>query len=131
MVYTMKEKFWLITASFLSLGCIAIGAFAAHVLESTLETKAIELINTAVQYQMFASTSLFALIVIQRVFALKLQFALICQGLGCICFSFSLYLYALTQIKPLVFITPIGGTLLLVSWVAAIIIIARHDAPAQ
>lgn len=127
----MKEKFWLITASFLSLACIAIGAFAAHVLESRLDAKAIELINTGVQYQMFASTSLFALIIIQRVFALKLQFALVCQGLGCVCFSFSLYLYALTQIKPLVFITPIGGTLLLISWVFAIIAIVKYDAPAQ
>ena len=127
----MKEKFWLITASFLSLTCIAIGAFAAHVLEARLDAKAIELINTGVQYQMFACTSLLALIVVQRVFALKLQLALVCQGLGCLCFSFSLYLYALTQIKPLVFITPIGGTLLLLSWGIAITIIAvtKHDVP--
>ncbi|MEM0910482.1 MAG: DUF423 domain-containing protein [Pseudomonadota bacterium] len=122
-----SEKFWLIFTSLLCLLCIAIGAFAAHVLQTRLDEKFIDMINTAVKYQMFSCGSLFALIIIQRQFSLKLVNALVCQGLGCIGFCFSLYLYAVTQYKPLVFITPIGGSLMLLSWLFAIVTIAKND----
>ncbi len=123
----LNEKAWLIYTAFMCFLCICIGAFAAHVLESRLDAKYVEIINTGVKYHMFSCVSLFCLIIIQRVFSLSLQSVLILQALGCVCFCFSLYLYAITQFTPFVFVTPVGGILFLLSWALAIIHFARAD----
>lgn len=112
----------------LVLGAIAIvlGAFAAHGLKSKLEPNALQSFETGVKYQMYhalflvfvASTNLLSVEIKTKVFYMVL--------VGVVLFSGSIYLLStqtLTNInfKKIGFVTPIGGLILIASWVYPII----------
>lgn len=113
----MSKTFLLLGASLAGLSVI-IGAFGAHALEPKLTAKALSHYNTAVQYQMFHSLALliFALWLNQQT-----ESAFLWVGwaffLGILFFSGSLYALALSGIKILGAITPIGGLLFIAAWI--------------
>ena len=92
---------------------VALGAFGAHALKSSLSPEAAGWWQTAVQYQMWHALALVALpaapVARPRIPALLI-------GAGTIIFSGSLYLMALTGARWLGAITPIGGTLMIGGW---------------
>lgn len=107
------------------LGCVsgfisvAMGAFGAHALSETLSAKALSVYQTAAQYQMYHSLALILL----GVWSIQYPAASstvpgwsFCSGL--ILFSGSLYALALTDIKILGAITPLGGLSFMVGWIA-------------
>jgi len=100
---------------------VALGAFAAHGLKDVLDDYGTGIWNTAVQYQMFHATALILVGILMARSILgevkQLKIALICFNLGILIFSGSLMVLALTGIKVLGAITPIGGVLFLVGWV--------------
>ena len=93
---------------------VAAGAFAAHGLRDRLEARALEIFETAARYQMY------------HALAMVLCAALATSGArtagwifqaGIVIFSGSLYALALSDIKILGAITPIGGLLFLAAWI--------------
>jgi uncharacterized membrane protein YgdD (TMEM256/DUF423 family) len=94
---------------------VALGAFGAHGLRRTLEeTGRIANWETATLYHLVHAVVLLAL-ALRTSFA-RLSFVLF--GLGIIIFSGSLYVLALTNLKWLGAVTPLGGLCLLGGWLA-------------
>ncbi|HWK23457.1 MAG TPA: DUF423 domain-containing protein [Ureibacillus sp.] len=100
---------------------VALGAFGAHALKNVLDDYGASIWDTAVQYQMFTALAIIAIGILMstKLFgALKqLKIAAILMNIGIIIFSGSLYTLAITGIGILGAITPIGGVLLLISWI--------------
>ena len=93
---------------------VALGAFGAHGLRSTLDAAALGWWETAVQYQMWHALALVAL-------GLSPVRARAAGGLfagGILLFSGSLYVMALTGVRALGMVTPVGGLLLILGWAA-------------
>jgi uncharacterized membrane protein YgdD (TMEM256/DUF423 family) len=87
---------------------VALGAFGAHALRDQLSDRMREVFETAVRYQMIHSiTILIAGILIDR--GAFFQYAGWLYIVGIILFSGSLYLLAVTNIRTLGMITPLGG----------------------
>ncbi|MCH7320508.1 DUF423 domain-containing protein [Solibacillus sp. MA9] len=103
---------------------VALGAFAAHGLKDILDDYGTGIWDTAVQYQMFHATALILVGILMARSIIgevkQLKIAMICFNFGILIFSGSLMVLALTGIKVLGAITPIGGVLFLVGWVMVI-----------
>lgn len=120
------NKTILITAAVLGITSIILGAFAAHGLKKVLTPDAINTFETGVKYQMYHA--IFLLFVGSSTYVLDSYkntiFYLVLIGL----FFFSGSIYGLAtntltsfDFKKIGFITPIGGLLLIVSWVVLLI----------
>ena len=97
---------------------VALGAFGAHALRSTLETRGmLDVWNKAVLYHFIHAIALFALALYGTANrgAWWLLFA------GIFLFSGSLYLMALTNLRWLGAVTPFGGLCFLAGWACLII----------
>jgi uncharacterized membrane protein YgdD (TMEM256/DUF423 family) len=97
---------------------IACGAFGAHALKNLLSPDMLSIWHTAVQYQM--AHALGMLLIVALTPRLLSTTALSRIGIaflfGIIVFSGSLYLLALTGVRWLGAITPIGGVAFLLAW---------------
>lgn len=92
---------------------VALGAFGAHSLKATLEANGTrEIWNTAVLYHLAHAIALVVLALHPA--SLRLASALLTAGI--VIFSGSLYLMAVTNIRWLGAITPIGGFCFLAGW---------------
>ena len=101
-------------------GCLVIimGAFGAHALNEILDDYSKSVYNKAVLYHMFHSIALLILGLINKIQPeIQLSIAGWSFLLGIILFSGSLYILAITGIKPLGMITPLGGILFIIGWV--------------
>ena len=97
---------------------VALGAFGAHSLRSTLELRGmLDAWNKAVLYHFVHAIVLFVLALFGAVHrgAWWVLFA------GIFLFSGSLYLMALTNLRSLGFVTPLGGLCFLAGWAWLII----------
>ena len=105
-------------------GCLVVimGAFGAHALNDILDDYGKSIYNKAVLYHMFHSIALLILGLINKI---QPEISLSISGwsflFGIILFSGSLYILAITGIKSLGIITPIGGVLFIIGWVFLII----------
>jgi len=96
---------------------VALGAFGAHELKNSIYLEMISVWKTAVQYQMFNVLALLSINLLeQRDDRAKWQIIGWLFAIGCIIFSGSLYLLAISDIKIFGMITPIGGGMLVVGW---------------
>lgn len=120
------NKSILITASILGILSIVLGAFAAHGLKSLISAEMINTFETGVKYQMYHAILLLFVgsttLVTQK--AKKTIFYLVLVGV--LFFSGSIYGLATNVLssfdfKSVGFITPIGGLLLILSWVVLLI----------
>lgn len=122
-VRTMKGS--IISGAIHGFLAVALGAFAAHALEDVLDAYGIGIWETAIQYQMFHATALVVVGILMARPILgevkQLKIAMICFNIGIIIFSGSLMLLAVTGIKILGAITPIGGVAFLIGWVMVVI----------
>lgn len=109
---------------FISIGAISgalavmIGAFGAHGLKAKLSEYALGVYKTGVEYQFYHTFALLAV----GLLALRFQSGLLTSSgwsflLGIIIFSGSLYALALSGVKVLGAITPIGGLFFILGWV--------------
>jgi uncharacterized membrane protein YgdD (TMEM256/DUF423 family) len=95
---------------------VAAGAFAAHGLKNRLEARALDIFETAARYHMYhALAMILAALVAGSVPGAKTAGWLFQAGIAI--FSGSLYALALTDVKVLGAITPIGGVAFLVGWI--------------
>ena len=94
------------------------GAFGAHGLKSILSPEMLVVYKTGVTYQMWHALGLglIAMFQLQTPQSKLLYWAGWLMFAGIILFSCSLYLLALSGVKELGMITPIGGFAFLASW---------------
>jgi uncharacterized membrane protein YgdD (TMEM256/DUF423 family) len=104
---------WLRIAAALCFLAVALGAFGAHALKPTLERYAMtDVWNKAVLYHFIHAIALFVL----ALFGTPSRSTAWLFLVGIIVFSGSLYLMALTNLRWLGAITPIGGLCFLAGW---------------
>jgi len=108
---------WLGIASISGFIAVAFGAFGAHALRERLTPDMLAVWKTAVEYQFHHTAALLvvALLARQAPSAL-LQWAGGCFVAGILLFSGSLYALALSGVRILGAITPLGGLLFLAGW---------------
>ena len=100
-------------------GCLVVimGAFGAHALNDILDDYGKSIYNKAVLYHMFHSIALLILGLINKI---QPEISLSISGwsflFGIILFSGSLYILAITGIKSIGMVTPIGGILFIIGW---------------
>ena len=101
------------------LGVIA-GAFGAHGLEGQLDSRGLEVFETAAKYQMYHAAALLAvgLLMMTGRRGWTINLAGWCFLVGVLIFSGTLYALALTGIRWLGAVTPIGGLGLIAGWFA-------------
>ncbi len=95
---------------------VALGAFGAHALKTHLPPEMLEVWHTAVFYHLLHAFALFALGLYAKSTGARLKHPSLLFLIGIILFSGSLYALALTGIKPLGAITPLGGLCFLAGW---------------
>ena len=118
----MVAKVFLTLAGIFGALGVAIGAFGAHALEGKLDERAIAIFETATRYQLIhaLAIALVALLALQQGEEISTPLAVsgwsYCAGI--LLFSGSLYALALSGVKILGAIAPLGGTAFIVGWIA-------------
>ncbi|MBM9576743.1 DUF423 domain-containing protein [Leptospira sp. 201903070] len=114
---TGKQKIILILSSLSGFLGVALGAFGAHALESTISPRMLEIYENGNRYHQILG--ILPLILAITGYVNKSRLAWISSILfltGIVLFSGSLYILALTEIRILGAITPIGGICFLLAW---------------
>lgn len=118
----------LVLGASLALIAIVLGAFGAHALKDKFpEPKYAAIWETAVQYHMYHALGLIIVGILGYDTLLGvstiLQWASYLMVAGIVFFSGSLYILAVTGVKKLGAITPIGGLLFIAAWACIIVAI--------
>ncbi len=98
---------------------VAIGAFGAHILEDRLSADMLDVYDTGVQYHMFHSAGILIIaLLIDRLPSPKMAvWAARLLVVGTVLFSGSLYALALSGVKMLGAVTPLGGVAFIAGWI--------------
>jgi uncharacterized membrane protein YgdD (TMEM256/DUF423 family) len=112
-------------SAFFALFAVALGAIAAHALESRLSAHSLDVFQIAARYQMYHALGLgFVSLISVSVADKRVIAAGWCFVAGILVFSGSLYALALSGVKVLGAITPIGGIAFMLGW-ALLFLVAR------
>ena len=95
---------------------VALGAFGAHGLKNLVTPELLEIYKTGVFYQFVHTFAALALLALCTEFR-PIRVPLLLFFAGIVLFSGSLYLLAVTGIRQLGMITPVGGALWLIAWI--------------
>lgn len=114
----MSARLTLLVGAAYGFLAVAFGAFGSHALRARLSPDLLAIFRTGVEYHFYHALALLAV----GVFALLRPSGLlsasgVCFALGVLVFSGSLYALALSGVRVLGAITPIGGLLFLAGWV--------------
>ena len=115
-------KDWILIGITLAALAVAIGAFGAHGIKDRVSEGDLRIFETGVKYQFYHALGLIIIGILGYHFdpsMLKLPSSLMMAGI--IIFSGSLYILVLSGQRWLGAITPIGGTLFIVSWILLLI----------
>jgi len=109
-----------------ALVAVGAGAFGAHGLRARLSPELLAVFETAARYQMYHALALLAVAwAVTRWPGVLPQWAGWLFLAGTVLFSGSLYLLALTGIRWLGAITPLGGLAFLAGWLCLLLAAAR------
>jgi uncharacterized membrane protein YgdD (TMEM256/DUF423 family) len=101
---------------------VAAGAFGAHALRDRLTASALDTFQTGAHYQIYHALALVGVGILLGRFSVDGSTWLTASGWlfvgGTILFSGSLYLLAMTDVRWLGAITPLGGVAFLLGWLA-------------
>jgi len=112
----MTRLIWMAGCAFAGLA-VAAGAFGAHALRSRLSPEMLAVWETAARYQMYHSLALVAVaLAAARSASGPWRAAAGLLVAGIILFSGSLYALALTGVRGLGAVTPLGGVCWLIAW---------------
>ncbi len=95
---------------------VILGAFAAHALKNVLDEYSTDVYKTGNFYHFIHSLALIMVGLLQQQFDVDLTLTGYSFFFGMVIFSGSLYSLALTGVKGLGAITPIGGLLFILGW---------------
>jgi len=110
-----NKRFFLLFSAVSGFLSVALGAFAAHGLQTIITEKLLHTFQTGVHYQFIHTLALLSIVLLPGS-GRMLMLAGWSFILGIIFFSGSLYLLTLTGIRLLGAITPFGGALFLLGW---------------
>jgi len=117
----------LVTAAILLALGVIIGAFGAHGLKSRVTPDLLQVYKTGVEYHFYHALGLLLIGVLS--FSMPssyLDMAALFLVAGILIFSGSLYVLAITGIKWIGAITPIGGLSFIVGWILVVVGILKH-----
>lgn len=112
------SKTILLTASVVLTLAVIIGAFGAHGLKSHLTNEMLQVYKTGVEYHFYHALGLLLIGVLSvSIPSGLLNWSAIFLTLGIVLFSGSLYVLAITGIKWIGAITPLGGLSFIAGWI--------------
>jgi uncharacterized membrane protein YgdD (TMEM256/DUF423 family) len=114
----INTKSLIIASGILGFLAVSLGAFGAHILKDKISAELLSAFQTGVLYH-FVHT--LATMIIAFFNDDKFFKAAIFMIIGIVLFSFSLYIYSITQIKIFAVITPFGGVSFLIGWLLIVI----------
>ncbi len=110
----INQKKWILIAGFFGFTGVTIGAFGAHLLSDKIPENLYDVYKTGVLYHLIHSVTILAIgLSSYKDFNISAIFF----SVGIILFSFSLYIYSLTDNLFFAMITPIGGICFLIGWI--------------
>lgn len=109
------SEFWMAAGAINAFVAVAAGAFGAHALKQRLAPDLLAVFETGARYQMYHALGLWAVAfaVSQGRPAATAGWAMLA---GIVLFCGSLYALALSGVRPLGAITPLGGLCFLLGW---------------
>jgi uncharacterized membrane protein YgdD (TMEM256/DUF423 family) len=114
------------TAAILLALAVAIGAFGAHGLKTRLSEEMMAIFKTGVEYHFYHALGLLLIgILSMNLPSGLLNWSAVFIFLGIVLFSGSLYVLAITGIKWIGAITPVGGLSFIAGWVMLFLSIWR------
>ena len=123
--YTRIALFFIITS-------IGLGALGAHSLKEILTKNELHSLETGIRYQLFHGLALLVLALNTKKFNANLKKSINIMTIGICLFSFSIYLLSIQEVTKISMsflgpITPIGGLLLIISWIILFFSIKKTD----
>ena len=112
----MKAMNWIRIAGCLGFVGVALDAFGAHALRARLSPDLLAVWQTGVLYHLLHAVALLALALYGKASGADIRWGALGFTIGILLFSGSLYALALTGIRPLGVITPLGGASFLAGW---------------
>lgn len=113
---------YLLIGALLALLGVMLGAFGAHSLKNILDANALATFEVGVRYQLYHALAVIVLGGLAAQANLRwCRRAALLFIVGCVLFSGSIYLLALTGMKWFGPITPLGGMCFMAGWVALVI----------
>jgi uncharacterized membrane protein YgdD (TMEM256/DUF423 family) len=110
---------WLVAAGVNGLIAVAAGAFAAHGLRASFDASALGWVETASRYQLWHALAFLGVALLPTHWLVPIAGWLFLTGI--ILFSGSLYVLALTGVRAVAVVTPIGGLALIAGWGALVL----------
>lgn len=112
------DRLWLLLGAAYGFIAVAFGAFGAHALKQKLSADMLAVWRTAVEYQFYHALALLLIGVLARQMpTVSFNVSGTCFAAGVLLFSGSLYVLALSDVRVLGAITPLGGLLFLTGWI--------------
>ena len=108
---------------------VLLGALMTHTLKASLSEELLSTLQTGITYHMYHSLAILSVSVLSLHFpqARLLKLSAYSFLLGIILFSGSLYILALTEVRGVGIITPVGGIFLIAGWIALCLFGARTN----
>lgn len=106
-------SFLLVTSAVLGALAVGLGALGGHAMQNHLQADQLATWETATRYLMWHVLAALAIALTARDPLLGAGWILLA---GAVLFSFSLYGWLLLAFRPLVFVTPLGGVVMIVGW---------------
>lgn len=125
------QRVFLQLSALLALLAVMAGAFGRHALEKRLSAHALDVFETAARYQMFHALALALVAILAGTLAdRRLIAAGWCFVFGIVVFSGSLYALALSGIKMVGAVTPLGGIGFMAGWIFLFLVARNLPKPA-
>jgi uncharacterized membrane protein YgdD (TMEM256/DUF423 family) len=114
-----KGNFWIFLGCVSGLLSVMMGAFGAHAVKAKISAEMLSVYQTGAQYQMYHALALLALGLWMSTHpTAHSSVAGWAFTLGSVIFSGSLYALSLSGVRGLGAITPVGGLLFMIGWIA-------------
>lgn len=127
-------RWTLAVTALLGAAAVALGAAGAHALEPHLDSKQMSWLETGLRYHIW---HVLALLGTHALLGLNLlsnglaRSVILAHLTGILLFSGSLYILALTGIRAMVWVTPVGGLLLIGGWLLLALAALRRASAAS
>ncbi|MDI5985176.1 DUF423 domain-containing protein [Halomonas sp. M4R5S39] len=126
----MQDRGWWFAGALSGALVVMAGAFGAHALEGQLAPRLAAAFETGVRYQAWHTLALLAVLAWRASTPLAGQrLAMGLWAAGTLLFSGSLYAMALSGVRGLGMITPLGGVLMIAGWLALAGCVLRAQSP--
>ncbi|MCB0807590.1 MAG: DUF423 domain-containing protein [Bacteroidales bacterium] len=121
----MSKTIIISAAIFLALA-VAIGAFGAHALKEKLADDLLQIYKTGVEYHFYHALGLLLVGILSLYMPSNLlNWSALLLGIGIVVFSGSLYVLAISGIRWIGAITPIGGLSFIAGWILLIFAVLK------